>query len=85
MIWWIEECVSTFEELKQYLSHLPVLSRTEKEEVLYAYIVVRDSLFAPRKSSIGHYTCYEEILSLFSGAYCGGTHAAPFTSTITEV
>ena len=27
-----------FEELKQYLSHPPILSRPENEEVLYAYI-----------------------------------------------
>ena len=31
-----------FEELKQYLSHPPILSRLEKEEVLYAYIMVID-------------------------------------------
>ena len=35
---WTEKCVSAFEELKQYLSHPPVLSQSEKEEVLYAYI-----------------------------------------------
>ena len=29
-----------FEELKQCLSHPPVLSRPEKEEVLYAYLAV---------------------------------------------
>ena len=39
---WIEECVVAFEELKQYLSHPHVLSRPEKEEVLYTYIAVID-------------------------------------------
>ena len=29
-----------FEELKQYLSRPPFLSRSEKEEVLYAYLAV---------------------------------------------
>ena len=29
-----------FDELKHYLSHPHVLSRPEKEEVLYAYIAV---------------------------------------------
>ena len=37
---WIEECVVAFEELKQYLSSPPILSRPEKEEVLYAYLVI---------------------------------------------
>lgn len=37
---WTKECVLAFEELKQYLSHPPVLSRPEKEEVLYAYLAV---------------------------------------------
>ena len=39
---WTEECVLAFEELKQYLSCPPVLSRLEKKEVLYAYLVVTD-------------------------------------------
>ena len=29
-----------FEELKQYLPHPPILLQPEKEEVLYAYIVM---------------------------------------------
>ena len=37
---WTKECVLAFEELKQYLSHPPVLSKPEKEEVLYAYLAV---------------------------------------------
>ena len=37
---WTEECVVAFEELKQYLSSPSILSRPEKEEVLYAYLAV---------------------------------------------
>ena len=37
---WSEECDKAFEELKVYLAHLSVLFRVEKEEVLYAYVVV---------------------------------------------
>ena len=39
---WTKECVLAFEEVKQYLSHSPVLSKPEKEEVLYTYLVVTD-------------------------------------------
>ena len=39
---WTEKCVVAFEELKQYLSNPPILSRPEKEEVLYAYLAVTD-------------------------------------------
>ena len=31
-----------FEDLKQYFSSPPILSRPEKEEVLYAYLAVMD-------------------------------------------
>lgn len=41
---WTEECVAAFEKLKRYLSRLPILSRLEREEVLYAYIAVTDHL-----------------------------------------
>ena len=34
-----------FEELKQYLSRPPFLSRSEKEEALYAYLVVTNYAF----------------------------------------
>ena len=30
---WIRECNVAFEKLKEYLSHPPILSRPEKEEV----------------------------------------------------
>ena len=37
---WSEECDKAFEELKAYLAHPPILSRPEKEEVLYAYVAI---------------------------------------------
>ena len=37
---WIEECVTAFNDLKQYLSNPPMLSQPNKEEVLYAYLAV---------------------------------------------
>ena len=37
---WSEECVMAFQELKQYLSHLPIVSSLVVDEVLFAYIAV---------------------------------------------
>ncbi|XP_075633844.1 uncharacterized protein LOC142606365 [Castanea sativa] len=37
---WTDECNLAFEDLKQYLMNPPILSRPEKEEVLYAYLAV---------------------------------------------
>ena len=37
---WIEECVTIFGDLKQYLSSPTILSKLKKEEVLYAYLIV---------------------------------------------
>ena len=37
---WTEECDQAFQELKDYLSNLPVLSSLGREEVLCAYLVV---------------------------------------------
>ena len=39
---WTEECVMAFEDLKQYLSNPPLLSKPDKEEVLYAYHAITD-------------------------------------------
>ena len=44
---WTKECVVAFEELKQYLSHPPILSQLEKEEVLYSYIAITDHAVSP--------------------------------------
>ena len=37
---WFEECVVAFQELKQYLSHPPIMSSPVVDEVLFAYIAV---------------------------------------------
>ena len=37
---WSEECVVAFQELKQYLSHSPIMSNPVVDEVLFAYIAV---------------------------------------------
>ena len=37
---WTEECVLAFQQLKEYLSRLPIMSRPEEDEVLFAYIAV---------------------------------------------
>ena len=37
---WTEECVLAFQQLKEYLSRPPIMSRPEGDEVLFAYIAV---------------------------------------------
>ena len=37
---WTEECALAFQQLKEYLSRPPVMSRAKVDEVLFAYIVV---------------------------------------------
>ena len=37
---WTEECAQAFQQLKDYLSHPPIMSSPEADEVLFAYIVV---------------------------------------------
>ena len=37
---WIEECAPAFQQLKEYLSHPPIMSGPEIDEVLFAYIDV---------------------------------------------
>ena len=37
---WTKECVLAFQQLKEYLSRPPIMSRPEVDEVLFAYIVV---------------------------------------------
>ena len=37
---WSEECVVAFQQLKQYLSHPPIMSSLMMDEVLFAYIAV---------------------------------------------
>ena len=37
---WTEECVLAFQQLKEYFSRPPILSRSEMDKVLFAYIAV---------------------------------------------
>ena len=37
---WTQECASTFQQLKEYLSRPPIMSRLEVDEVFFAYIAV---------------------------------------------
>ena len=37
---WSEECVVAFQQLKQYLSHLPIMSSPVVDEILFAYIAI---------------------------------------------
>ena len=37
---WSDECVATFQQLKQYISRPPIMSSLVVDEVLFAYIVV---------------------------------------------
>ena len=37
---WTKECVLAFQQLKEYLSRPPIMSRPEVEEILFAYITV---------------------------------------------
>ena len=36
----MEECSSTFQQLKEYLSKSPIMSKLEEDEFLFAYIAV---------------------------------------------
>ena len=40
MFEWTEECALAFQQLKDYLSWPPIMSRPEEEEVLFAYIAM---------------------------------------------
>ena len=37
---WTEECALAFQQLKEYLSHPPIMSSLEVDEVLFVYVVV---------------------------------------------
>ena len=37
---WTKECVLAFQQLKEYMSWPPIMSRPEVDEVLFAYITV---------------------------------------------
>ncbi|XP_075640682.1 uncharacterized protein LOC142612478 [Castanea sativa] len=37
---WTKECALAFQQLKEYLSQPPIMSRPEEEEVLFAYVAI---------------------------------------------
>ena len=37
---WNEECALDFQQLKEYLSHPPIMSNPEMDEILFAYIAM---------------------------------------------
>ena len=37
---WTEKCVVAFQQLKEYLSRLPIMSSPEVDEVMFAYLAV---------------------------------------------
>ena len=37
---WTDECAQAFQQLKEYLSRPPIMSRPETDEVLFAYLAV---------------------------------------------
>ena len=37
---WTEDYASAFQQLKEYLSRPPIMSKPEEEEVLFAYIAI---------------------------------------------
>ena len=37
---WTEECAQAFQQLKEYLSHPPIMSSPKADEVLFAYIAI---------------------------------------------
>ena len=37
---WFDDCALAFQQLKEYLSRLPIMSSLEADEVLSAYIAV---------------------------------------------
>ena len=37
---WFDDCALAFQQLKEYLSQLPIMSSLEADEVLSAYIAV---------------------------------------------
>ena len=37
---WTEKCSSAFQQLKEYLSRPPIMSKLEEDKVLFAYITI---------------------------------------------
>ena len=56
---WSEECVTTFQELKRYLSYPPIMSSPVVDEVLFAYLAI--ALHAISLVQIGRASCRERV------------------------
>ena len=70
---WIEECVLAFQQLKEYLSRLPIMSRPEVDKVLFAYIAVAShamSLVLVRVDSDVQRSVYYVSKSLHEAEVC---------------
>ena len=37
---WTKECALAFQQLKEYLSHPPIMSSPEVDEIIFAYLAV---------------------------------------------
>ena len=70
---WTEECVLAFQQLKEYLSQPPTMSKLEVDEVLFAYIAVAShsmSLVLIRVDSGVQRPIYYVSKSLYEAEVC---------------
>ena len=70
---WTEKCTLAFQQLKEYLSRPPVMSRPEVDEVLFAYIIVAShavSLVLIRVDSDVQMPVYHVSKSLHEVKFC---------------
>ena len=70
---WTEECVLAFQQLKEYLSQPPTMSKLEVDEVLFAYIAVAShsmSLVLIRVDSGVQRSIYYVSKSLYEAEVC---------------
>ena len=70
---WTEECAQAFQQLKEYLSHPPIMSSPKTDEVLFAYIVVAPhavSLVLIRIDSCRQWPVYYTSKSLHEAEIC---------------
>ena len=58
---WTEECALAFQQLKEYLSHPPIMSSLEMDEVLFAYITV------PPPPPMLWFWCWYKLTVVYNG------------------